>query len=314
MNTNTTFKIEEFTSDDQDDSNKDSDDFTEINLNINQKIDHDSQLDRRLNHHFNQNLNYQYEQVQGAQYTSQQEFNEQVNHRLHHLINHHLINQTKQNQKILNQLKSVNQARLNQNKFNFNFFFSLFEYYENSLINLNLKLVHLVNYFVFWLNFFATDVFHCLIFKYLLTTNHQRTVLIKWLNKVTNHSLFKSGLDTNFRNAFGNGKLLCGLVDFLNSNACSRYDLLDVDDVHINLELAYRLIYTYYSLDEKISLENLNSNESEQLLINLISKIRYLEMKRSLYSKYGIESDDEHRNCKIEKKSVWEFSFFFFWQ
>lgn len=279
---------------------------------------------QKLNHQIKANLDYQLQQQQFRQ----RNFSRQLSQRLTQHLNS--LPQQRPDQKFIHRLKTVNGARLRQSRL-FGFFAALFNYHKTSLIKLNAKLIYLIHLVVYYLQFLVTDVFHYFIFKYLLPNRYQGKVLLNWLARITGNDLIKSGQhcsgqwetfsghqnstansaksidqetrtepskETSLMKLFGDGRLLCGLVEHLNAGACSRYDLLDSSDVHTNLDLAYRLILTYYGLDEKLNLVNLNADEAEQKLISLISKIRYIEVKRELCARYQIEDQMRHKAGK----------------
>lgn len=329
MNRNTVFKFE-FFSDQNDESINDEYDNRILNskLNFNQIDQLDTVFNKNcLNEHFSQNLNYQLDRQINSQINCQQstnKFNQELNHRL----NQHLISINKRpNQKFINKIKSTVSKRnlVDQNKF-YKFFINLLNYYENLFFKLNLNLIYFINCIVYWIKFFLIDLFHHFIFRFLFTNKQKRRFLFNWLKKVTYRSNDQNDLSENdlnddiiyhntiqgqldnlskdlevvsFVDLFSNGKLLCGLVNVLNFNACSRYDLLDIHDADTNLELAYRLILTHYHLDEKINLFYLDSNESELRLIDLISKIQYLEAKKELFSIYQYGHSKNYTNTSI---------------
>ena len=282
---------------------------------------------QKLNHQIKANFDYQLQQHH------QRNFNRQLSQRLTQHLNS-LHEQSGQN--FFCRLKTVNGAKLRQSRL-FGFCVVLLNYHRASLTKLNLKLIYLIHLVVYYLQFLVTDVFNAFVFKYLLPNRYQRKVLVNWLARVTSNDLIRSSpncfgqwvtscghrnLAANSANSiepkteanekpsltslFGDGRLLCGLVEHLNAGACPRYDLLDSNDVHTNLDLAYRLILTYYGLDEKLNLVNLNTDEAEQKLISLISKIRYIEVKRELCARYEIE---DQMSRAAGKSSVGLFDF-----
>lgn len=286
---------------------------------------------QKLNHQIKTNFDYRLQQQH-----SQRSFNRQLSQRL----TQHL-NSLQPDQTFIHRLKGVHRTKLRQSRL-FGLSIAVFNYHRASLTKLKLKLIYLIHLVVYYLQFLVTDVFHYFIFKYLLPNRYQRRVLLKWLNRATNHDLIKSGpncsgqwetahsshkrsaansstansidaaepnKELSLTNLFGDGRLLCGLVEHLNAGACPRYDLLDSNDMHINLDLAYRLILTHFGLDEKLNLVNLNADEAEQKLISLISKIRYIEVKRHLCARYEI--DDDQRSHNAGKSSVGAFWNFF---
>lgn len=284
---------------------------------------------QKLNHQIKSNFDYRLQQQH-----SQRHFSRQLSQRL----NQHLNSlQQQSDQSFIHRLKAVHRTRLRQSRL-VGLFIALLNYHKASLTKLKLKLIYLIHLIVYYLQFLVTDVFHYFVFKYLLPSRYQRKVLVKWLNRVTNGDLIKSGPncsgqwetadssshqnstvnhkkstansstanstdaarkdnERSLTSLFGDGRLLCGLVEHLNPGACPRYDLLDSNDVHTNLDLAYRLILTHFGLDEKLNLVNLNSDETEQKLIGLISKIRYIEVKRHLCARYEIDDDQRSHNA-----------------
>lgn len=337
MNTKPVF---EFHVSDQDESSKDEIDDRILNKLSPQFVNRlDELLNKKLRFDFNLNLNYQInQQFKGKfDHESSNEVTNQFSEELNHRLNEHLIEQNRlENRKFIQRLRnSVNGSRVGQNKLE-----SLFHYIYDccrcSFVKLNTKLIYLLNFIIYCIRFLIADVFHYFIFKFLFTTNYQRQVLVQWIRTVTNDSLLRRTangdrlngqlnhhhhhnstthtIKDSFIDLFANGLLLCGLVNHLNTDACPRYDLLDADDVDTNLELAYRLIFTYYGLDEKVNfVGSSNSNDAEQKLINLISKIRYLEVKRKLCSKYEIETehiDDPNSSSLVSCFSI-NYYFFF---
>lgn len=310
-----------------------------LNGELNGELNYE--LNQKLNNQFNQNLNYQlnrqFNEKLNHQYDPQQ-FSRQLNQRLTQHLNS--LNKQQSTDKLI--YRTVNRTNLKQNKL-INSFLNFLTYYKASLNKLNLKLIYLTNFLIFYLQFIVIDFFHFFIFKFLFTNNYRKKVLINWINKVLNNDLSKCQVNGNlnsesnrlnfddqsnnklknksdndrtnflsvhnFTELFADGKLLCKLVNYLNRNACSRYDLLDANDVDTNQELAYRLILTYYGLDEKINL--VNSNETELKLIDLISKIRYYEMKKLLCSRYKIDNDQIKRNFNKNLVGFFRFSYFF---
>ena len=306
MNTNTVFKFE-FVSDSESNDRKEAAYCLNHNLlNANNCLnDLNNEFNcfsnSKLDYQFSQNLNYQLKQQLNSnlnQQKNRQQFNQQLNKRL----TQHLNSLNKQS---IKQFK-INKSNLKQKRL-INFFlglfnYYLFSYYQNFSSKLNAKIINFANFLIYYLQFLITDLFHYFIFKFLLNASYQKVLLLKWLNKVTKNQLIakcklnsKHIQNDNFIKLFGDGKLLCGLINYLNKNACSRYDLLDSSDAHTNLDLAYRLLLTYYRLDEKNNLVNLNEH-SEFKLIDLISKIRYIEIKRELCARYEIDNDKISHN------------------